>query len=168
MNLSRFCSALTLAALMTSGTALAAAQHEGMSGRDCRKAFFAAKRDGSLNGLAYKDFKASKCAIGGASKAETPKTKMNDTKKDAPNQAKDDNTRAETARAPIVNGSIVFPNKIDPKFASLTPGKARMKTCVMQYNANKENGGNGSLKWIQKGGGYWSQCNAHLKEFQGQ
>ena len=22
---------------------------------------------------------------------------------------------------------------------------------------------NGGLKWIQKGGGYWSECNKHLK-----
>ncbi len=35
-----------------------------------------------------------------------------------------------------------------------------MHTCLDQYNANKASGGNGGLKWIQKGGGYYSQCNA--------
>ena len=32
-----------------------------------------------------------------------------------------------------------------------------------QYKANKATGGNGGLKWIEKGGGYYSQCNAKLK-----
>jgi hypothetical protein len=30
-------------------------------------------------------------------------------------------------------------------------------------NANKTSNGNGSLKWIQKGGGYYSECNKRLK-----
>ena len=35
-----------------------------------------------------------------------------------------------------------------------------MHTCLDQYNANKANGG---LNWIQKGGGYYSECNKRLK-----
>jgi hypothetical protein len=38
-----------------------------------------------------------------------------------------------------------------------------MHTCLDQYRANKANNGNGGLKWIQKGGGYYSQCNKALK-----
>ena len=38
-----------------------------------------------------------------------------------------------------------------------------MHTCLDQYNANKSTGGNGSMKWIMKGGGYYSECNKHLK-----
>ena len=39
-----------------------------------------------------------------------------------------------------------------------------MKTCADQYNANKARGsGNGGMKWIEKGGGYWSACNKALK-----
>jgi hypothetical protein len=38
-----------------------------------------------------------------------------------------------------------------------------MHTCLDQYRANKARGGNGDLKWIEKGGGYYSQCNKHLK-----
>jgi hypothetical protein len=36
-----------------------------------------------------------------------------------------------------------------------------MDTCLDQYRANKA--GNGNLKWIQKGRGYYSQCNSKLK-----
>ena len=38
-----------------------------------------------------------------------------------------------------------------------------MHTCRDQYNANKANGANGSLKWTQKGGGYYSECTKRLK-----
>jgi len=38
-----------------------------------------------------------------------------------------------------------------------------MHTCRDQYQANKATNGNGGLKWIEKGGGYYSECNKHLK-----
>ena len=52
---------------------------------------------------------------------------------------------------------------MDPKYAKETAGKGRMHTCVDQYNANKAANANGGLKWIQKGGGYYSECNKKLK-----
>jgi hypothetical protein len=39
-------------------------------------------------------------------------------------------------------------------------GNAQMETCLDQYKAGN---GNGGLKWIQKGGDYYSQCNSKLK-----
>jgi len=57
----------------------------------------------------------------------------------------------------------VFPSAVSPKYANETPGKARMHTCLDQYNANKATNSNGGLRWIQSGGGYYSQCNARLK-----
>jgi hypothetical protein len=41
--------------------------------------------------------------------------------------------------------------------------QSRMHTCLDQYNTNKTGTGNGGLKWIQKGGGYYSECNKRLK-----
>ena len=38
-----------------------------------------------------------------------------------------------------------------------------MHTCLDQYNTNKTNNGNAGLKWIEKGGGYYSECNKRLK-----
>jgi hypothetical protein len=61
------------------------------------------------------------------------------------------------------SGPANFPMAINPKYAQESAGKARMHTCVDQYNANKETNGNGGLKWIQKGGGYYSECNKRLK-----
>jgi len=67
------------------------------------------------------------------------------------------------APAPAASSAAVFPAAIAPEFANLKPAKARMKTCDKQYIANKATNGNGGLKWIQKGGGYWSECNKRLK-----
>ena len=52
---------------------------------------------------------------------------------------------------------------MSPKYSNESAGKARMHTCLDQYNANKAANGNGGLKWIQKGGGYYSECNKQLK-----
>ena len=57
----------------------------------------------------------------------------------------------------------MFPTAVAPKYSSETPGKARMHTCLDQYNANKASNGNGGLTWIQNGGGYYSECNKRLK-----
>ncbi len=59
--------------------------------------------------------------------------------------------------------NAVFPTAIDPKYSKELAGKQRQKTCLDQYNANKTSNGNGGLKWIEKGGGYYSQCNTRLK-----
>ena len=70
---------------------------------------------------------------------------------------------APTAAPAAPAGPAVFPNAVDPKYAKESEGKQRMHTCVDQYNANKTTGGNGGLKWIQKGGGYYSECTRKLK-----
>ena len=49
------------------------------------------------------------------------------------------------------------------KYSSEAAGKARMHTCLDQYNANKANNANGGMKWTEKGGGYYSECNKHIK-----
>jgi hypothetical protein len=57
----------------------------------------------------------------------------------------------------------VFPSAVSPKSSKESAGKARLHTCLDQYNANKASNGNGGLVWIAKGGGYYSQCNRRLK-----
>ena len=67
---------------------------------------------------------------------------------------------APTTKAPR---GVTFPRGVSSKFSNETPAKARMHTCLEQYYANKERDSLGGLKWIQKGGGYYSLCNARLK-----
>ena len=57
----------------------------------------------------------------------------------------------------------MFPTAVSPKYSNEFPGKARMHTCLDQYNANKANNANGGLVWIKRGGGYYSECNKNLK-----
>jgi hypothetical protein len=69
----------------------------------------------------------------------------------------------ETAPPAATTGNAVYPTTISSKYSKETPGKARMHTCLDQYNANKANNANGGMNWIQKGGGYYSECNKRLK-----
>src|SRR5260221_674033 len=73
---------------------------------------------------------------------------------------------AAAARSPpptMAPSPAAFPSAVSAKYSSESAGKARMHTCLDQYNANKAAGGNGGLNWIQKGGGYYSECNKRLK-----
>ncbi|MDB5606389.1 MAG: hypothetical protein JWP25_3289, partial [Bradyrhizobium sp.] len=81
----------------------------------------------------------------------------------APAPAAPKATEAKPAAAPAPAGNAVYPSAVDPKYSKESAGKGRMHTCVDQYNANKASNGNGGLKWIQKGGGYYSECNKKLK-----
>ena len=80
-----------------------------------------------------------------------------------PKQAKKEAAPAAAPAPTLPAGPAVYPNAVDPKYAKETAGKARLHTCVDQYNANKATNGNGGMKWIEKGGGYYSECNKHLK-----
>ncbi len=71
--------------------------------------------------------------------------------------------RPRLRAAPIATGNAIFPTAVNPKYSQESAGKARMHTCVDQYHANKATNANGGLKWIQKGGGYYSECNKRLK-----
>ena len=46
--------------------------------------------------------------------------------------------------------------KVDPTYASESPGKTRMRTYLDGYNAAKASGTLGGAKWITKGGIYYS------------
>jgi hypothetical protein len=70
---------------------------------------------------------------------------------------------AAAPAAPAAAGEAVFPTEVSSKYSSESAGRARMHTCRDQYNENKANKANGGLTWIEKGGGYYSECNKRLK-----
>ena len=134
----------------------ASAPANALTTQECSAKYQAAKKDGTLGGMKWNDFRKAQCgaeATPAAAPAAPPPPATTTAKKEAP----------AAAPAPMPMGNAVFPNAVDPKYAKETPGKARMHTCVDQYHANQASNGNGGLKWIQKGGGYWSECNKHLK-----
>jgi len=60
------------------------------------------------------------------------------------------------------HAEAVYPAAISDKYASETPDKARQRTCVEQYMANKATDSNGGLVWQHQGGGYYAECKKRL------
>lgn len=148
-----------LCAVAASGFAVFSAivPAQALTAQECSAKYQAAKAAGTLNGQKWNDFRKAQCSSdAAAATATTPATPT------APKEVKKEAT-PETASLPAPAGNAVFPSAVDSKYSKETAGKARMHTCVDQYNANKATNANGGLKWIEKGGGYYSQCSAKLK-----
>jgi hypothetical protein len=62
-----------------------------------------------------------------------------------------------------ISTTAVFPSMIAPKYSGENPDKARTLTCADQFSANKASNANDGMKWIEKGGGYYSECVSRLK-----
>jgi hypothetical protein len=131
--------------------------------QECSAKYKAAKDAGTLNGQKWNDFRKAQCAAD-ATPAATTAAPAAPAAPATPPPATTAKKEAAPAAAPAApSGPAIFPNAVDPKYAKESAGKARMHTCVDQYNANKTSNGNGGLKWIEKGGGYYSECNKRLK-----
>ena len=137
---------------------------QALTTQECSAKYQAAKSAGTLNGMKWNEFRKAECsADAAAAPAAAPAPSTAEAKPaPAPKPAAAPKTAAAPA-APEAAGNAVFPSAVNPKYANESAGKGRMHTCVDQYNANKASNGNGGLKWIQKGGGYYSECNKRLK-----
>ena len=154
-----------LIAIAASGlAAFAATSHaNALTAQECSAKYQAAKSAGTLGDQKWNDFRKAQCGAdataapaAAASPAAAPAA--------APKEAKKEAAKKEAAAAPAAPaGPAVYPSAVDAKYSKETAGKARMHTCVDQYNANKATNANGGLKWIQKGGGYYSECSKKLK-----
>jgi hypothetical protein len=131
---------------------------QALTTQECSAKYQAAKTAGTLNGMKWNDFRKAQCGADAAPMAAPAAAPA------APAAPKEAKKEAAPAAAPAVpSGPAIFPLAVDPKYSKETAGKARMHTCVDQYNANKATNANGGLKWIEKGGGYYSECNKRLK-----
>ena len=153
-----------LAAIAMSGLAALAmtSQANALTAQECSAKYQAAKSAGTLGGQKWNDFRKAQCgADAAAAPAAAAPAPAAEPKEAAKKESKKEAKEAAAPAAP--SGPAVYPNAVDPKYSKETAGKARMHTCVDQYNANKATNGNGGLKWIQKGGGYYSECTKKLK-----
>jgi hypothetical protein len=128
-----------------------------LTAQECGAKYQAAKAAGTLGDQKWNEFRKAQCGADAA--AATPAAAPKEAKEAAPKEA----AKKETAAPAAPSGPAVYPTAVDSKYSKETAGKARMHTCVAQYNANKATNGNGGLKWIQKGGGYYSECAKRLK-----
>jgi hypothetical protein len=84
---------------------------------ECSAKYKDAKAAGTLNGATWNDSRKSQCDAGGS--GGTAK-------------------RAPAARGgTTVVADVVFPSTVDSKYSNERPGRARRKTCLDQYKANK-------------------------------
>jgi len=140
---------LTSLALLGSLAAfgLTASTASALTMKECSAKYKIAQKDGSAKDMKWNDFRKAQC--GADATAEPDVTEA---------------TNEEPAKATVAAPSgVKFPTAISSKYSSEKPGKARMHTCVDAYHQNKAANTLNGLKWIQKGGGFYSLCNAKLK-----
>jgi hypothetical protein len=121
---------------------------------ECSAKYKAAKEAGTLNGMKWNDFQKTQCRATAAAAPGPAASPPGTTAKPA----------AAPASSPAVVGNAVFPSAVSSKYSGQSAAKARFHTCLDQYKANTTNNANGALKWIEKGGGYYSECNKRLKD----
>jgi len=155
-----------LAASLLLATAVCGNSANALSMKECSTKYKAAKEAGTLGDMKWNDFRKAQCGAD-ATAAPTPSTTSPAAPPPASTATPPKATAAKPAPspapAPAATGNAVFPSAVSPKYSSESAGKARMHTCLDQYRGNKTSNGNGGLKWIEKGGGYYSECNKHLK-----
>jgi hypothetical protein len=123
-----------------------------LSAKECSVKYQAAKDADTLKGMKWNDFRKSECT-----------TDSQDAPDDLDVAADTDPVEpalVSTAKAPK---GVKFPRAVSADYSDQSEGRARMHTCVDAYHVNKDNGTLNGLKWIQKGGGFYSLCNAKLK-----
>jgi hypothetical protein len=140
-----------------------AAPASALSLKACNDEWNAMKANNTVGDKKYADFRKECLARTAAAPAEAPSDATTPAAPAAPPAAKPPPRTRATAAAPPAGGEAVFPSEVSSKYSSESAGRARMHTCRDQYNENKASNANGGLNWIQKGGGYYSECNKRLK-----
>jgi hypothetical protein len=130
--------------------------------QECSARYQAAKRDGSLGDRKWNQFRKAECGTTALEPATVPNPLGAGAGEALPR------TPSPEPGKPVARGNPgqageVFPRAVASPLPGESEGKARMRTCLDRYNANKATGGNGGMRWIEKGGGYYAACNARLK-----
>lgn len=115
-----------------------------LSFKECGAQYQAAKKSGALEGRKWAAYRKEVCRIA------TPANR-------APLSLRSEATSAETV------GRLAFPASLASEFSAAKPWEARMRTCLKGYHAAKKAGALYGIKWVQKGGGYYSLCAARLR-----
>jgi hypothetical protein len=121
--------------------------------KECSALYQTAKAANTLNGMKWNDFRSTKCTTDTQAEPDVA-----DVAADAPDPVEP----AVVANVSVPKG-IKMPKVVNAQYADQSAGKARMHTCVDAYHVNKDAGTLNGLRWIQKGGGFYSICNSKLK-----
>jgi len=123
----------------------AVAPAQPLSFKECGVKYRAAKADGSLGGRKWLDYRRAECGIT-ASAERTHRPPV----------------RSEASRTEAVR-RLTFPAALAGEFRDQKPWQARMRTCLKSYHEAKKAGTLYGVKWVEKGGGYYSLCSAKLR-----
>jgi hypothetical protein len=136
-----------------------------LSMRECSVAYKDARGAGTLGGMSWREFRKARCGAGTATRSSTrPKTRaQTGATTGSPSAARPQSGLVPGGSAYLPGGRAVFPTAIAPRYSDETRARARRQTCLDQYRRNKPGNANGGLKWVQKGGGYYSECSRRLK-----
>ena len=116
-----------------------------LSLKECGLKYRAAKTDGSLGNRKWLDYRRSDGGIRpSAVTAQRPRV------------------RSEASRSEALR-RLIFPVSLAGEFSGQKPWEARMRTCLKSYREAKKAGTLYGVKWVEKGGGYYSECNKRLK-----
>jgi hypothetical protein len=146
--------AMIAGAAVVAALAIQASPAHALTMQECSAKYKAAKDAGTLNGQKWSDFRKAQC---GSDATATPAVGS------APTTAAAKPATTTAAKPKADPSSATYPTAVSSKYSNESAGKARMHTCLDQYNANKANNANGGMNWIAKGGGYYSECNKRLK-----
>ena len=127
--------ALPVGALLA-GLAISVTPAQALTMKECSAKYKEAQTAGTLNGQKWNDFRKANCGSdAAAAPAGDAKPAASTTPTPTPKPA---TTAAKTpAAAPAGASNAVFPSAVDAKYSKESEGKARMHTCLDQYNANK-------------------------------
>src|ERR1700736_1288452 len=124
---------LLCAVAVTGFAALAlTAPAQALTTQECSAKYQAAKAAGTLGGQKWNDFRKAQC---GADAAAAPAAAPAAPAAPKEVEAKPKKEAAPAAAPAAPAGPAVFPTAVDPKYSKETAGKARLHTCVDQYNA---------------------------------
>lgn len=122
----------------------AASNTKPLSFKECGAKYRAAKADGSLGDRKWLNYRHSECGITAATFRQPP-------------------VRSEASRTEAMS-RLTFPVALAAEFNGQKPWEARMRTCLKSYREAKKAGTLYGVKWVEKGGGYYSLCSAKLRD----
>ena len=157
-----------LCAIAVSGFAALAmiSPAQALTPQECSAKYQAAKTAGTLDGQKWNDFRKAQCGADATAAPTAAAARRSGSGRRAEGSRQEsiqEGSQGGCAPARLRQALQSSRTAVDPKYSKENAGEARMHTCVDQYNANKASNANGGLKWIQKGGGYYSECTKKLK-----
>ena len=131
---------------------------QALTSQECSAKYQAAKTAGTLAGQKWNDFRKAECGADAAAAASCDGCRR-------PRTRQPSRRRKPRPLRPLPHRPV--PPRSPPRWIRNIPRRPPARRgCTPasdQWKANKAANTTGGMKWIEKGGGYWSECNKKLK-----